>query len=347
MKTKFKLGISTIVCVFAAACTSHPHRPTHVPSQGTNVIAIVGDQSISEDELISQDRVTFCDLERRKYDLLNASLQQLLIKILVGAQAAAHNTDLESYIRNDVARAATNITEAEFEGFLRDKNMREQEINATLRERITAYLIDQKRERMVQDYVTQLAKETPVKVYLKRPRMALRFDLPDTAPVFGNTNSPVTLVSFIDLEDPFMARTVPTLNKINEVYGSRIRIAFLHFPIPSHTNAHAAAELAMAVAERNKDAFWAFCNTALTNREHLTSDDLATYAKTAGIDAGQCLASQKYFPLVDQQRNFAETLGVRTVPTFLINGEWISGALPFETFAEAINAAFEETNPPH
>jgi protein-disulfide isomerase len=328
-------------------CSHQPRYPqlhiSYFPPPSTNIVATIAGEDITEEALINQDRLSFYELDRRRYDLRKATLQEVLIKKLVGAKAAEQNMDIDAYTRDFIWKSGTNITQAEFETFVRERNIPEGQLNDPLRQRITAYLVDQKKERVLNEYLAQLTRRVPVKVYFKKPRMALDFDLPKNTPVCGNELSHVTLIELIDFEAPFTARGVAALAQIRKDYGSKIRIACLFFPLPFHHNAHAAAEVAMAIAEKDKNAFWEFCDTALTNHEHLEIEDLARYANKAGVDAGECLKSRKYAPLVDEQLHLGEHLGARSSPTFLINGEWISGMPSVEELSESIESALEDT----
>ena len=49
--------------------------------------------------------------------------------------------------------------------------------------------------------------------------------------------------------------------------------------------------------------------------------------------------SGKYASLVQEETQAAQTLGVRSTPSFLINGEPLVGAQPFDVFKQYIEAA--------
>jgi predicted DsbA family dithiol-disulfide isomerase len=58
-----------------------------------------------------------------------------------------------------------------------------------------------------------------------------------------------------------------------------------------------------------------------------------------GLDSNEfndCLDSGKYTTQVQQDVQIAQSLGVNSTPYFFINGLVVRGALPFESFQQAI-----------
>jgi protein-disulfide isomerase len=57
---------------------------------------------------------------------------------------------------------------------------------------------------------------------------------------------------------------------------------------------------------------------------------------TAAFNA--CMDSGKYTALVAADADTFQTLGVQSTPTFLVNGKAVTGALPFDQFAQVIES---------
>ena len=65
------------------------------------------------------------------------------------------------------------------------------------------------------------------------------------------------------------------------------------------------------------------------------------FAATLGLDTGtfnDCLDSGKYTDIVAQDTSIAQAIGVRSTPTFVVNGQPIVGAQPYETFAQTFDS---------
>jgi protein-disulfide isomerase len=109
-----------------------------------------------------------------------------------------------------------------------------------------------------------------------------------------------------------------------------------------------AAEASECAADQ--DAFWEyhdllFDSQSGENRGAFNKDNLKEMASDLGLDSetfNQCLDSGKYTDLVQQQNSFARQIGVRSTPTFLVNGQPVIGAQSFETFQQVIDSLMEE-----
>ena len=103
----------------------------------------------------------------------------------------------------------------------------------------------------------------------------------------------------------------------------------------------------MCVNEQGKDKFWKFYNTVFKNQKALDAPSLEKYAQQSGANVDkfkECVASGKYRALVEEDMKYGEKIGVRSTPTYFINGEIVSGAVPFEQFKEAIDEALKTAN---
>ena len=76
-----------------------------------------------------------------------------------------------------------------------------------------------------------------------------------------------------------------------------------------------------------------------------SKDNLKSFALALGLDPAafaDCLDSGKYAARVQQDTASAQSLGVRSTPTFLINGRPLVGLQSIETFQQYIDAAMQD-----
>jgi protein-disulfide isomerase len=100
-----------------------------------------------------------------------------------------------------------------------------------------------------------------------------------------------------------------------------------------------AALAARAAHEQGK--FWEYHDKVFQNQQKLTHDDLVSYARQLGLDVGRfekAITQGNAKPLIDADAAEAKALGATGTPAFFINGRFLSGAKPFNEFAEVINA---------
>lgn len=123
--------------------------------------------------------------------------------------------------------------------------------------------------------------------------------------------------------------------------AGKVRIGYVHFVFLGDESQW-AGEASECAADQN--AFWEyhdylFVNQNGENQGAFNKDNLKAFAEELGLDTqafNECLDSGKYTDLVQQDTAWARSLGVQSTPTFVLNGQGIVGAQPFEYFQQAI-----------
>jgi protein-disulfide isomerase len=159
----------------------------------------------------------------------------------------------------------------------------------------------------------------------------------------GSETAKVELVEFSDFQCPFCSRVTPTLVQIEEAYGDDVRIVFKHLPLRMHTRApgaHAAAE-----AAHRQDKFWEMHDKIFANQRELSDEKYIEYAAELDLDVEkfkQDLADPAVKAKIDADAREAASFGVTGTPGFFINGRFLSGARPFDSFKVIIDEELEE-----
>lgn len=111
-----------------------------------------------------------------------------------------------------------------------------------------------------------------------------------------------------------------------------------HNPLGFHPNAMPAAMAAECAGEQGK--FWEMKKALFENNKALEKDKIPAYARTVGLDMGRwqtCFDGEKYKKKIQDDQRTAMQLGARGTPAFFINGRFLSGAQPFESFQAIID----------
>lgn len=174
----------------------------------------------------------------------------------------------------------------------------------------------------------------------------------------GNPSAHVTLIEFGDFQCPFCDRFAKdTEPQINQTYiqTGKVNMMFVHFTIYG-PDSITAAVAAQCVNDQGK--FWnlydiLYKNQGAVNSGWANKDNLKKFAlQIPGLDMqklNSCLDSGKYVSLVENDLNFAASLGLQGTPAFIIeksdgsNPELLPGAYPFPAFQELINKKLAES----
>ncbi len=157
-------------------------------------------------------------------------------------------------------------------------------------------------------------------------------------PARGNPKAPVTIVLFSDFQCPFCARVEPTLARVEQEYGSKVRVVWKHQPLPFHPNALPAAEAAEAAREQGK--FWPMHDRLFAAQQQLSPDLYQRVAGELGLDLRrfqEATRSGRGKARILEDQRVASQIGAQATPTMFVNGEKVEGAVPFEMLKAVID----------
>jgi protein-disulfide isomerase len=163
------------------------------------------------------------------------------------------------------------------------------------------------------------------------------------APAKGPKFAPIQIVEFSDFQCPYCGRVEPTIKQIEDKYEGKVHFAFRNFPLSFHQHAQLAAEAAEAAKAQGK--FWQMHDQMYAHQTALDRADLEKYAAEIGLDVTKFKAdldSGKWKDAVNKDLEYGKTVRVNGTPAFFINGHFINGAMPFETFAQVIDAELKK-----
>lgn len=178
-------------------------------------------------------------------------------------------------------------------------------------------------------------------VIATQPPQFTRYDVPsDGFPSIGPQDAPIVIVEFSDFQCPFCKRFYDeTYQQLLAAYPGKLRFVYRHLPLTSiHPEAFPSAEASMCANEQN--AFPEYHDKLFENQDRLGRELYTQIASDLNLDTvtfEDCLNTEKYKDLVQQDSDFALNLGVQSTPTFFINGLALVGAQPLEAFKQVID----------
>jgi len=174
-----------------------------------------------------------------------------------------------------------------------------------------------------------------------QPSTVQIFEITKDNHIRGDFNAPITLVEFSDFECPFCAKHYPTLKKIMNDYQDKVRLVYKHFPLSFHPNGQKAAEASECADEQGK--FWEYHDKLFENlaTSGYSLANFKQWAKDLRLNSGkfnECLDSGKFAQKVQADFQEGSQKGVTGTPATFVNGQLISGALPYASFKQVIDS---------
>ena len=155
-------------------------------------------------------------------------------------------------------------------------------------------------------------------------QVPFQLNVPET-PVdhsMGPLDALVAVVEYGDFECPNCKQAAPVVKLILHRFAGRLRFVYRHFPLEEvHPHALQAAEAAECAGAQGR--FWQMHDLLFDNQAHLQRNQLKNYAERLQLDMGRYAADMKdrtYLQRIREHQHGGRDSGVRSTPTFLVNG---------------------------
>lgn len=222
-------------------------------------------------------------------------------------------------------------TASEFPGFL--------EIPVTMkRQKQTVYMTEDEKK-----YIWGAVFETEVD-YDKQ-----RMDVINTKKgrYKGSKRAPVKLIEFSDLQCGYCRKAhLAFEEELYKTYKKKeVQWVYKHFPLRNHKWAEDGAVAAECAGDQDKDAFWEMMHRLFDNARSIKVDTLdetvKTYVKEMKLNEKKfeaCLEDEEVRGRIKNDRKEGIKAGVRSTPTFFINGRMKRGFRSFDQMKPFIDA---------
>jgi protein-disulfide isomerase len=330
--------------LLAAACSTAAQQPkTPGPS---DVVATVGTVSITLEQVdqkaLQEPAASFGSLKLSQaiFEARRAAADEIVGDLLLDQEAKRRGVERTALFEQEVTSKVKPVVEADIAAWYQGNAQRVQ--GATLdqvRAPIQSLLTQERVQGARAAYLETLKAKTPVRVMIEPPRTTVSAG---TSPAKGQASAPIELIEFADFQCPYCLAASPTVKRVLDTYGDRIRFVYRNYPLANHPQARPAAEAAQCANEQGQ--FWPYHDRLFGEPGKLSDGDLKQTAASLGMDAAKfnkCVDEHKYRGVVDADAQAGNEAGVTGTPAFFINGRLLSGAQPFDAFKRVIDEELE------
>jgi len=314
------------------------------PVGSAPLVATVAGEPINESELLPLIQSQLQQLRNQEYQLKSRALETLVEQKLVAEAARERSLSVEDLLKQEVDPKVQEPTDNEVETYYLGQKEKLKRPLDEVKPQLRQALQDAKRELARSEYIKSLRKQANVAILLTPPKVSVAVDRDRLR---GNPDAPITVVEFSDFQCPYCRQVHPVLNQLLARYGNQVRLAYRDFPLNQiHSQAQAAAEASRCAGEQRR--YWDYHDRLFANEAQLDAASLVEYAHTLKLDRrkfAQCLASGKFKAAIEQDVKEGTQAGVVATPTFFINGIYLSGAQPLETFSRVIDEELARARP--
>ena len=163
--------------------------------------------------------------------------------------------------------------------------------------------------------------------------------------VLGKADAPVTIDLYSDFQCPICRRADITIRQLAERYidTGKAKVVYHNFAFIGQESEWAAQA---AECANDQGKFWEYASYLFDHQTGenvgaFSKDNLKKFASDVKLDTATfnaCFDNNKYANLIQQEKAEAQGRNIRATPSFYINGQFIEGLLPIDTFAATIDS---------
>lgn len=187
----------------------------------------------------------------------------------------------------------------------------------------------------------------------KRLYEGVRFDF-DTAgaTVLGPDDAPVQIVWWMDFQCPYCSDSFPVITGLREKYGDQVQVAVLNLPLRIHPQADEAGIAAFAAGKQEK--FLPMAQVLFDSRKKLSKQvvedgvSMEKAAEQVGLDLERYrddYVAAMDGELLEAQREQARAAGVKSVPSYFVNGHKVRLPRTAEAYGAYVDRILAGENP--
>lgn len=275
-------------------------------------------------------------LRQAEFELQRKAIEDIVSKRMLGDEAEKNGLTVEELLERKVDSEVSEATSGELQAYAlasRSTEPGSSDDQSAIRESLRKARIKAARQR----YIEQLRERAQFALLIRPPTVdVLECDLARTR---GRYDALVHVVEFSDFSCPYCKQAEATLQRITAKYKDKVSLSYRDFPLVQvHPDAKLAAEASRCALESGK--FWEYHDVLFASSNELQFEDLVEKAHEIGIDKNKfasCLTGGKHRSEVELDIEDGVRAGVQTTPSFFINGVFLSGAQPIESFEKIIN----------
>lgn len=205
-------------------------------------------------------------------------------------------------------------------------------------------------DTLMKDALNKYEKKAPGVNAPKIPKDIFKIP-PAGSLVYGNIDAPITILAFVDFEGKLSKTFFETAEDLSKLYSKEIRFYVISHPLSYHKKGAKISKLFYAADSFGKtreiyeliykeQINWTNSDTPL--------DFLVKKSATIGLETEKLIKkmnSTSTQNMISKDREVASKLQIRTAPAIFINGRFVPGAMPIQTFKNVIAEELKRAKP--
>ena len=302
-----------------------------------DVIAQWGDQQVRAQD-VEKASVRLALIKSRAFHENLNRLKGILVRRALLDAAHSEKLEIDGYIKKHILSDSKPATEAEFESFLNQSNIKRADITKEQTESLQNVAMEKRDNTLIEQYVVKNLMKGTIKVHEFPP--AFQVKVPgDWETLWGVSDAPISVLYFGDLVCGPCRQALDSVIKVQNDYNGHIRTGF-HFLFSSNDrDSRMVAEAALCTHSQGKKYFKKFAEVYATNPPGVDETSINDTVQRIGANTEEfkkCFLSRQHQALLNQHLDFSGSMGV-SQPAVLVDGEPLEGVISQEDLREIID----------
>ncbi len=155
----------------------------------------------------------------------------------------------------------------------------------------------------------------------------------ENVPTKGSESAKVVVVEYSDFQCPFCKRGADMIPQILSDYKDDVKVVYKQLPLANHKWAKPASIASLCAFEQDGEKFWSFHDAVFEKQKEINIDNSGEKLKGIATDVGldvtayeKCIGSEEMADRVQADIKEAQSIGVSSTPTFVVDGIIVPGA---------------------
>ena len=266
----------------------------------------------------------------------NATIQAMIAEILTGQEAQRRGVSVAALFAKEVAGISLEPGEVDA-AYVSARRQFGLTPEFEARQQLRENLLRRKRSETYQKLVEGLRAAADIRIFLASPTVDIPVNARTDA-IAGPATALVTIIEFADFECVYCRQSQEALKRLLRDYPHDVRLVFRHFPLQTHKTALRAATASVCAQQQGR--FWEYHNRLFSTQPPFSDELLGEIGVSIGMDRQgffECLQSRDPLETVNEHLRAGERAGVVSTPTFVVNGQVLRGALPYEQWKSILD----------
>jgi hypothetical protein len=302
-----------------------------------DVIAQWGDQQIKASD-VDASSVLLALVRTRAYRENLNRLKGILIRRALLDAAKAENSEIEDYIKKHITSDNTPVTDAEYDAFLAQSNIKKADVNADQEQSLKNIALEKRKNALVENYVAKNLLKGDIVVHEFPP--TFKVQVPEGwSAIWGSDDAPVSVLYFGDFVCGPCRDALKDVLAEKDKFKGNVKVGFNFLFSRTDRDSRMISEAALCAQAQGKKYFRKFAELYSTNPPGVDEAALEQAVTQSGANMEaykKCFLNREHQALLNQHLDFAARVGVTSQPTVLVDGEPMEGSISAEDLHELI-----------